>query len=179
MDFEWTYTLYFKSLLLLHVCRTLDNLDKKPLTVTRSAVLLDIEIRCSDGSMQASSQLLAVHSVVFERMLFASTAMSERLSGVVNIDDATVADITLIIKLYMPLEDHVKMLGFTSRDGIFQLMRVVHSLEFAYALRLIIKRLLDLAPVPTAQELQQVMDYCVCVNLRVCNNLKYLPIHSR
>ena len=61
-------------------------------------------------------------------------------------------------------------------------MRVAHRLEFAYALRLGYKKLLDLAHVPTAQELkQEINSYFKRLTMKHASMLNFtnLPIYRR
>ena len=89
-------------------------------------------------------------------MLFADTAMSESQSGIVLLQDVSMAQMNLLLKLYMPLEDHTAMMATLNHETVFPLVRIAHRMEFTFALRLLSQRLLVLVPQPTAKELQEV-----------------------
>ena len=117
-------------------------------------VRLDIELRCKDGSVEASAHNLSANSVVFDRMLFSAMPMAESRTNIVHLDDILMADMELMIKFCQTNECYSDLVKDLMRDSVFSAIAVAHRFEFTLALKFLCARYVEIVPVPTPQQLQ-------------------------
>lgn len=117
-------------------------------------VMLDIELRCKDGSFQASSVYLATNSVVFHRMFFSEMPMAESLTNIVHLDDILMADMELMIKFCQVNKHYEDLAKDLSKESTLSSIHVAHRFEFTLALEILSLRYAEVVPVPTPQDLQ-------------------------
>ena len=116
--------------------------------------LLDIELHCKDGIVSASSHSLAVHSVVFEKMLFSVVQMEESKTSIIRLDDVTLAEMELLLKFCRFRLDYKSLVENLSKEFTISIIRVAHRFEFIDALNILCVRLLEVIPLPSAAEIQ-------------------------
>ena len=117
--------------------------------------LLDIELHCKDGTLMASSYLLAANSVVFEKMLFSAVQMEESKTNIVHLDDVLLIDMDLLLKFYeyrmRGVADNFNQLEIGS---VVSLISIAHRYEFTGALEALCNRLVTVVSLPTSAKLQ-------------------------
>lgn len=117
--------------------------------------LRDIEIHCKDGLVMASSQVLALNSIVFEKLLFSVIPMEESKTNIVHLDDVLMADMDLLLKFYeFRVESVADYFGQLETGSVMSLISIAHRYEFTGALGVLCDRLTKVIPVPTSAELQ-------------------------
>ena len=117
--------------------------------------LLDTELHCKDGLVMASSHVLALNSVVFEKMLFSTVQMEESKTNTVHLDDVLMVDVEFLLKFYeFRVEGVVDYFNQLETARLMSLISITHLYEFKAALGVLCKKLVKLIPVPSPTDLQ-------------------------
>ena len=151
----------FSSVEVIPTCRVFQfahfsNMDEtKTLdSISPPRHLLDIELRCRDGIVQASSQTLGFNSVVFEKMLFALVQMEESRTSVVHLDDIAKFDMELMIQFCKFHAHPDNLIVNLNIDRLLSSLAVAHRFEFTNAVNALSRQLIRIVPVPTSAQIQ-------------------------
>ena len=134
---------------------SLDNVsDVQVEFVTTPRRLRDIALHCQDGIIMVASQVLAMNSVVFEKMLFSTVQMEESITSIVRLDDVKMADMEIMIQFCTFHKNYMTIVNSLTKESTLSAIAVAHQFEFHEALEFLCRQLLKVIPQPSPAELQ-------------------------